>query len=157
MRRQEFRKTIKKKKEKKTEKKQLSDIMYTTAKAGGGQNICARKHLPSPTGEGIEEGLARDPVAGRLEHLCRHDRHPVDALRDFLHALRTVVHAVRRRHVGQQRLGGADVGSRLIPPATDATAQKSRRRTPTDEKLSPHASPIKFPFHVSSKQQIQLG
>mmetsp|Transcript_64550 Transcript_64550/g.113996 ORF Transcript_64550/g.113996 Transcript_64550/m.113996 type:complete len:535 (+) Transcript_64550:1456-3060(+) len=65
--------------------------------------------------QGVEERtVILDLVAVLLEHLGSDHRHAVDSLCDLLQALGTVVHRVEGRHVGQQSLGRADVGSGLV-------------------------------------------
>src|SRR5688572_26205014 len=51
----------------------------------------------------------------------------MNAACDRLQAIRSVIHAVHRRHIGQQRLGGADIRRRLLPPDVLFT---SRERHP---------------------------
>lgn len=68
------------------------------------------------TGEGVEERFRGHPVPGILQCGRRYCRHAVDALGDLSDALRAVVHAVRCGHVGQESLGGADVGCCLVTP-----------------------------------------
>mmetsp|Transcript_26413 Transcript_26413/g.67196 ORF Transcript_26413/g.67196 Transcript_26413/m.67196 type:complete len:1036 (+) Transcript_26413:699-3806(+) len=65
-------------------------------------------------GHGVEEGRGGGAVAQLLGARRQHAREAVDTRRDGLEALGAVVHRVQRRHVGQQRLRGADVGGRLV-------------------------------------------
>ncbi|MNH32530.1 hypothetical protein D3C79_929820 [compost metagenome] len=61
-------------------------------------------------GKGVEEMLVKAFDALGLKARGEHDGQPVHALCNALQAFRAVVHRIEAGDVGQQYLGGADVG-----------------------------------------------
>ena len=68
-------------------------------------------------GQGVEEPVVHRRMTGVGQGPGQHGGVPVRAGRDRGEPVGTVVDGVHRRHDGQQHLGGADVGGRLV--ATD--------------------------------------
>ena len=89
------------------------DATEVDAPLGGGRDDGSRgRHLD---GQGVEPGVVVDdePTLGQG---CGQGRgEPVHPRRDLDEAFRPVVHAIHAGDVGQQHLGGADVGRRLFP------------------------------------------
>ena len=77
-----------------------------------------RHHVRSPSrrhhGKGVEELLVRHLDPGAPERGRQHDGVPVGASGDGPESVRAVVDGVHAGHDGQQHLGGADVGGRLV-------------------------------------------
>ncbi len=67
-------------------------------------------------GEGVEERLLRQRVAGAPQAFGERHRHLVNAHRDRPQPLRAVVDGVHRSENRRQHLRGADVGGRLLAP-----------------------------------------
>lgn len=67
-------------------------------------------HFERVEEKGVEHLVAAGAQTGR-----QHERHVVDLERDVAEPGRPVVHGVHGGHVGEQRLGRADVGGGLIP------------------------------------------
>ena len=65
--------------------------------------------------QGVEEVLVFYGDAGFRESLVQAFRFPVDFRADALEAFLPVVNSVEGGHDGQEDLGGADVGSGLVP------------------------------------------
>mmetsp|Transcript_38161 Transcript_38161/g.107835 ORF Transcript_38161/g.107835 Transcript_38161/m.107835 type:complete len:471 (+) Transcript_38161:431-1843(+) len=78
---------------------------------GVGDGLCLSGGLH---GDGVKERLRGHRHSHLLHALGKDAGEAVDALGDGFEAGRAVVDSIHGRHVGQQRLGSADVGGRLV-------------------------------------------
>ncbi|ENO93134.1 putative metal-dependent RNase [Thauera sp. 28] len=79
--------------------------------SGDGRRACACIDL-----DGVEEGVGIDGEAALAQRCGEQCRQAMDACCDRAQALRTVIHGIETRHVGEQDLRGADVGVGLLAP-----------------------------------------
>ena len=103
---------------------------WTPGRAGGGDDL--GRPARDPGQHGVEERAVHHLDAGLAQRRGEHGGVPVGAARDGAQPLGAVVDGVHRRHDGEQHLGGADVGGRLV--AADVLLaglqRQAVRRTP---------------------------